>query len=142
VVLWIRGSDDAKSSSQHVAHVLGNVDRIGHRRRVAHALELRAKTRYEPSLYVRLHRTLYPTSAGSLVRRIPCGGDEGRAGVVTRERQPAAFTVIGTAAGCSAAARGIFWGVVQPVNLEMEKRNAVSDRSRTVDCQAARCPSG
>jgi anthrone oxygenase-like protein len=89
---------------------------------VSHAMELRPKMRYEPPVYVRLHRTLYPNF----------GRIAGPAEVVavvttavlawwTRKQQPAAFPLVSTAAGCLAAAHGIFWGVVQPVNVEMVK---------------------
>jgi hypothetical protein len=38
---------------------------------VAHLMELRAKMQYEPPLYVRLHRTLYPTFGKTAGRRKP-----------------------------------------------------------------------
>jgi hypothetical protein len=89
---------------------------------VAHLMELPAKMRYEPSLYVRLHRTLYPNFG-----RI-AGPAEGLAvissaalAVWTRTRRPHAFPLTAAAAACLAAAHGIFWSVVNPVNIEMVK---------------------
>lgn len=87
---------------------------------VAHVLELRAKRQYEPALYVRLHRTLY-SNFGRIA-----GPSEALAVTMTsllawwtRKQEPPAFPMTGTAAGCLAAAHGIFWRVVQPVNVEM-----------------------
>jgi hypothetical protein len=87
---------------------------------VAHAMELPAKMRYEPSLYVMLHRTLYPNFG-----RI-AGSAEGLAVASTaalawwcRIRRPRAFPLTAAAAGCLAAAHVIFWSVVNPVNIEM-----------------------
>ena len=89
---------------------------------VAHAMELRPKMRYEPPLYVRLHRTLYP-NFGRIAGPAEAAAVLTTAGLAwwTRKREPGAFPLIGTAAGCLAAAHAIFWGVVQPVNLEMVK---------------------
>jgi hypothetical protein len=89
---------------------------------VAHLLELPAKRRYEPSLYVRLHRTLYwnfgrvagPAEAlavlttGALAWRL-------------RRRSPRGFLPTAAAAGCLTAAHGTFWAVVNPVNVEMSR---------------------
>jgi len=87
---------------------------------VAHLMELPAKRQYEPPLYVRLHRTLYPNFGRT------AGPAEGLALLATcalawwtRERRPGAFPLTAAAAGCLTAAHGIFWGVVQPVNVEM-----------------------
>jgi hypothetical protein len=87
---------------------------------VAHLMEMPAKMTYEPSLYVRLHRTLYPNFGRT------AGPAEALAVLTTgglawwsRERRPGAFSLTAAAAGCLAAAHGIFWGVVQPVNVEM-----------------------
>jgi hypothetical protein len=87
---------------------------------VAHLMELPAKMRYEPELYVRLHRTLYPNFGRA------AGPAEAFAVVATgglawwsRGRRPDAFPLTAAAAGCLAAAHGIFWSVVQPVNVEM-----------------------
>ena len=89
---------------------------------VAHVMELPAKMRYEPSLYVMLHRTLYPNFG-----RI-AGPAEGLAVASTaalawwcRIRRPRAFPLTAAAAGCLAAAHVIFWSVVNPVNIEMIK---------------------
>jgi hypothetical protein len=86
----------------------------------AHAMERPAKMRYGPSLYVRLHRTLYPNFG-----RI-AGPAEALAVAMTtalaawiRKRRPAAFGWTAAAAGSLAAAHGVYWAVVQPVNVEM-----------------------
>jgi hypothetical protein len=84
-----------------------------------HLLELPPKMRYEPSLYVRLHRTLYPNFG-----RI--SGPVEAASVVTasalawnlrNRRRPAKLAA--AAAGCLAAAHAIFWTTVQPANQTM-----------------------
>jgi Domain of unknown function (DUF1772) len=87
---------------------------------VAHLMELPAKMQYEPSLYVRLHRTLYPTFGRT------AGPAEAVAVAATgalawwmRQRRPRSFPLTATAAGCLAAAHAIFWSVVQPVNVRM-----------------------
>jgi hypothetical protein len=89
---------------------------------VAHAMELPAKMRYEPSLYVRLHRTLY-SNFGRIA-----GPAEALAVVSTavlaswcRFKRPRAFPLTAAAAGCLAATHAIFWSVVNPVNVEMIK---------------------
>jgi hypothetical protein len=86
----------------------------------AHPMELPAKMRYEPSLYVRLHRTLYWNFGRA------SGSAEAVAVVATnalawwtRRHQPQVFRYTATAAACLTAAHAIFWGVVQPVNVEM-----------------------
>jgi hypothetical protein len=86
---------------------------------VAHLLEMPAKRRYERSMYVRLHRTLY-SNFGRVA-----GPAEAAAVVTTgmlawRLRQRHATTIApAAAAGCLAAAHGAFWTVVNPVNVEM-----------------------
>jgi len=86
---------------------------------VAHLLELPAKRRYEPALYVRLHRTLY-WNFGRIA-----GPAESLAVLTTgalawwRRNDPAAFSPIVAAAGCVSAAHGTFWAIVSPVNVEM-----------------------
>ena len=89
---------------------------------VAHLMELPAKRRYEPSLYVRLHRTLYPNFGKT------AGPAEAFAVIATnalawwaRRHRPEAFRRTAVAAVCLAAAHGIFWSVVQPANLEMAR---------------------
>ena len=86
----------------------------------AHLMELPSKMRYEPSLYVRLHRTLYPNFG-----RI-AGPTESLAVLTTgglswllRKRHSRAFQLTAAAAGCLAAAHAMFWSLVQPVNKEM-----------------------
>lgn len=87
---------------------------------VAHLMELPAKRRYEPALYVRLHRTLY-WNFGRIA-----GPAEGAAVLTTgvlawwrRRRNPTAFSLTAVAAGCLSAAHGTFWAIVSPVNVEM-----------------------
>jgi hypothetical protein len=87
---------------------------------VAHLMELPAKMRYEPSLYVRLHRTLYPNFGRT------AGPAEAIAVISAnllawwaRRHRPEVFRRTAIAAACLTAAHGIFWSVVQPVNVEM-----------------------
>ena len=87
---------------------------------VAHLMELPAKMHYEPPLYVRLHRTLYPTFGKT------AGPAEAVAVVVTgalalidRQRHRRSFAPTAVAAGCLAAAHAVFWSVVQPANVAM-----------------------
>jgi hypothetical protein len=91
---------------------------------VAHLMELPAKMHLERSLYVRLHRTLY-LNFGRIA-----GPAEGLAVVScaalalwsrTKRPRPRAFPLTAAAAGSLAAAHGIFWSVVNPVNIEMVK---------------------
>jgi anthrone oxygenase-like protein len=87
---------------------------------VAHLMELPAKMRYEPSLWVRLHRTLYQNFGRT------AGPAEAATTISTtllawrmhRER-PEMFQSTAIAAGCLAVAHAVFWGVVQPVNTEV-----------------------
>jgi hypothetical protein len=87
---------------------------------VAHLMELPAKMQYEPPLYVRLHRTLYPTfgkTAGP-AEAAAVASTAALAWMAQRQhRRSSGLTV--TAAACLAAAHGIFWRVVQPANIEM-----------------------
>jgi hypothetical protein len=87
---------------------------------VAHAFELGAKMQYEPSLYVRLHRTLY-SNFGRVAGPSEALALLSTSGLAwwTRRRRPAAFPWVAAAAGSLAAAHGLYWGVVQPVNIEM-----------------------
>jgi hypothetical protein len=86
---------------------------------VAHLMELPAKMRYEPSLWVRLHRTLYPNFGRT------AGPAEAAAVISTHllawrtRRESEAFRSTAVAAACLAAAHAIFWAVVQPVNVEV-----------------------
>jgi hypothetical protein len=87
---------------------------------VGHLMELRAKMSYEPRLYVRLHRTLYngfgkvagPSEAMAVATT-------GALAWWTRRRHPDESTLTSVAAGALALAHGIYWSVVQPVNVEM-----------------------
>lgn len=87
---------------------------------VAHAMELVPKLRYEPPLYVRLHRTLYPPfgRVAGPAEAIAVGATASLAWWTSRHRRRA-FPLTAAAAGCLAIAHGVFWSVVQPVNVEM-----------------------
>jgi hypothetical protein len=86
---------------------------------VAHLLELPAKMRYEPSLWVRLHRTLYsnfgriagPAEAIAVISTGVNAWTERRRPETAR---PAAF-----AAACLASTHALYWSVIQPVNVEV-----------------------
>jgi hypothetical protein len=87
---------------------------------VGHLMEMPAKMRYEPSLYVRLHRTLYPTFGKT------AGWAEGIAVASTGvlawwmgRRHSPAFPLTAAAAGLLAAAHGTFWVKVAPANTMM-----------------------
>jgi hypothetical protein len=87
---------------------------------VAHLMELPAKMHYEPPLYVRLHRTLYPTfgkTAGP-AEAVAVVSTAALAWIARRQGGRSSRLTV-AAAGCLAAAHGIFWSVVQPVNAEM-----------------------
>lgn len=76
--------------------------------------------RYEPPLYVRLHRTLYPNFgriAG--VAEILGLASTGALAWWVQERRPSAFPLTAAAAGFLAAAHGIFWTAVHPANTTM-----------------------
>jgi hypothetical protein len=87
---------------------------------LAHLMELPAKMKYEPSLYVRLHRTLYPTFGRAAGPAEACAVAT-TAALAWLDRTPRrrASRLTLAAAGCLAAAHGVFWSVVQPVNVEM-----------------------
>jgi hypothetical protein len=88
----------------------------------AHLMELPGKMKYEPRLYVRLHRTLYPTFG-------KVAGPAEAAAVLSanalawraRHHRSGAFRQMTIAAGCLTAAHAIFWIVVQPANVEMTR---------------------
>jgi hypothetical protein len=87
---------------------------------VAHLMELPAKRRYEPSLYLRLHRTLY-WNFGRVA-----GPAEALAVLTTgglawwlRRRDSRASWMTAAAAGGVTAAHGAFWAVVSPMNAKM-----------------------
>jgi hypothetical protein len=83
-------------------------------------MEMPAKMQYEPSLYVRLHRTLYPTfgkTAGP-AEAVAVASTAALAWLERRQRRRSSRLTI-AAAGCLAAAHGIFWSIVQPANVEM-----------------------
>jgi hypothetical protein len=87
---------------------------------VAHLMELPAKMRYEPPLYVRLHRTLYPTFGKTAGPAEAVAVTSTAALVWLARRQShrtSRLSVI--AAGGLTIAHGIFWSVVQPANVEM-----------------------
>jgi hypothetical protein len=87
---------------------------------VAHLMELPGKMRYEAPLYVRLHRTLYPTfgrTAG--VAEIVSVVTTGALAWWVRKRRPEAFPSTATAAACLAAAHIVFWALESPANRTM-----------------------
>jgi len=86
----------------------------------AHLMELPAKRRYDAALYVRLHRTLYPNfgRVAGPAEAVAVASAVALAWWV-RRRQPSAFPSTAVAATSLTAAHGLFWGVVQPVNVEM-----------------------
>jgi hypothetical protein len=87
---------------------------------VAHLMELPAKMQYEPPLYVRLHRTLYPNfgrTAGP-AEAVAVAATGVLAWMVRHHRRQS-FRPTVVAAGCLAAAHAIFWSVVQPANVTM-----------------------
>ncbi|MGE4054637.1 MAG: anthrone oxygenase family protein [Vicinamibacterales bacterium] len=85
----------------------------------AHLMELPGKMNYEAPLYVRLHRTLYPTFGRTAGPAEGCAVATAiaLAWLESQHRRSSRLTAV--AAGCLAAAHGIFWSVVQPVNVEM-----------------------
>jgi hypothetical protein len=87
---------------------------------VAHFMELPGKMKYEPPLYVRLHRTLYPTygkTAG--YAEFVAVVSTGALAWWTGKRQLRAASLTTAAAGCLAAAHAIFWALVAPANRKM-----------------------
>jgi hypothetical protein len=86
---------------------------------LAHLMELPGKMTYEGPLYVRLHRTLYPTFGQT------AGWAEALAllstiGLAWRvRRRGAAFPLTAAAAACQAGAMAVFLAVVQPANHTM-----------------------
>src|SRR5438552_17777116 len=86
----------------------------------AHLMELPAKMRYEGSLYVRLHRTLYPNFGRT------AGPAEAISVITTgvlafwlRVRRRNGFPLTAAAAGSLAAAHALFWALVNPANTTM-----------------------
>jgi hypothetical protein len=87
---------------------------------VAHLMEMPAKMRYERELYVRLHRTLYPTfgkTAGPAEAMAVASAAALAWKTHGERRRSSGLTAV--AAACLAGAHGIFWTVVQPANAEM-----------------------
>jgi hypothetical protein len=96
---------------------------------VAHLMELPGKMHYEPPLYVRLHRTLYPTfgkTAGP-AEAFAVASTAALAWMARRQGHRSSRLTV-AAAGCLAAAHGIFWS----------DRSA---RERRDDAVASRCDS-
>jgi len=87
---------------------------------MAHLMEMPAKMQYEPSLYVRLHRTLYPTFGKTAGRAeaVAVASTAALAWMEQRQRRSSRRLTL-AAAGSLAAAHGIFWAIVQPANVEM-----------------------
>lgn len=87
---------------------------------VAHVLELPPKMRFEPSLYVKLHRTLYPNfgriaGVAEILALLSTGG----LGWRLRRQRAKAFPLTAVAAGSLAAAHAAFWTLVSPANKTM-----------------------
>jgi hypothetical protein len=94
----------------------------------AHLMELSAKMRFEPSLWVRLHRTMYPNFGRTAGPAEPAAViSAGLLAWRTRQEQPEAFRSTAIAAACLAGAHAIFW-----------RRTARQHRGRAM---AARCHS-
>src|SRR4029453_13224030 len=87
---------------------------------VAHLMELPAKMRYERSLYVRLHRTLYPNFGR--IAGVAEALSLATTGVLAwrlAKRRDQASSLTHAAAACLAAAHGAFWALVSPANTTM-----------------------
>jgi hypothetical protein len=87
---------------------------------VAHLMELPAKMRYERSLYVRLHRTLYPNFGR--IAGVAEALSLATTGVLAwrlAKRRDQASSLTTAAAACLAAAHGAFWALVSPANTTM-----------------------
>jgi anthrone oxygenase-like protein len=99
-----------------IDHGSGDDDERG--RRAPHGIASQDALRAQ--LYVRLHRTLYPTfgkTAGP-AEAVAVASTAALAWTARRQdRRSSRLTV--AAAGCLAAAHGVFWSVVQPANVEM-----------------------
>lgn len=87
---------------------------------LAHAMELPFKMRYEPELYVRLHRTLYWNfgRVGGTAEILALVGTAGLAAWTLKKRR-SAFPLTAVAAGCLSAAHAAFWVLVEPANKAM-----------------------
>src|SRR5688500_9861792 len=87
---------------------------------VGHLMELPAKMRYEPSLYVRLHRTLYPNFGriAGVAEAFSLVATGGLTWWLARRRDKS-FPLTLSAAACLAAAHGAFWALVAPANKTM-----------------------
>ncbi len=86
----------------------------------AHLMELPSKMHYDPALYVRLHRTLYPNfgrvaGTAEILSVLSAGGLAWWA----RKRRSRTYPLTLAAAGSLAAAHGAFWAYVHPVNKTM-----------------------
>jgi Domain of unknown function (DUF1772) len=95
---------------------------IGMSAAFAHLMEMPAKMRYDPALYVKLHRTLYPNfgriaGAAEILSVLSTAG----LALWLRQRRSGAFPSTAAAAGCLAAAHGTFWVLVYPANTTMFK---------------------
>ena len=86
----------------------------------AHLMELPPKMRYDPSLYVRLHRTLYPNfgriaGPAEILAVLATGGLAWH----LKKRRSDAFRLTAAAAGSLAAADGLFWLLINRANTTM-----------------------
>jgi hypothetical protein len=86
----------------------------------SHLMELPAKMKYEPSLYLRLHRTLY-NNYGRVAGIAEILGLLVTSGLAwkLRKASPSAFTPAVTAAAALALSHGIFWIWISPANHTM-----------------------
>src|SRR4051812_31584094 len=86
----------------------------------AHLMELPAKRRWDPHLYVKLHRTLYPNfgKIAGPFEAIAVLAAGSLAWYLHRRRSDSFPLTVGAAAAL-AAAHGIFWRLVQPANTTM-----------------------
>ena len=87
----------------------------------AHLLEMPAKMRLDPELYVLLDRTLYPYFAyvGGIAEVLAVVGCLALCGLSRRRRQDLVLACL--AAACAAAALGVWFAVVAPMNAEMSR---------------------
>jgi hypothetical protein len=87
---------------------------------LCHLMELPPKMRYDASLYVKLHRTLYPNFGriAGITEILSVIANTGLA-LWVRKRRPAAFPLTAASAACVLAADGAFWALVNPANRTM-----------------------
>ena len=89
---------------------------------LCHALELAPKMHYDASLYLSLHRTLYPLFGAPVGAAIEVGAVLGSIGLIllAHRRTPSfAFTLVGAA--CMLIAHATWWVWVNPANGELAR---------------------